>query len=166
MRIGDVNQDNYAAYMKLFSKNKDVKSLSLKAQVEKTAPIAVDPEDSERIMPGMSIHNKSISELQKTTDVSNEVREKIINTIRKDFINNYGMSDGEKYRAIAVEYIKSRPPEERLAVSWTLDRIFGEEGKRLGEIVREKISSWQPGQPFDRSILADAASGSIFDKKI
>ena len=117
-------------------------------------------------IPGMDITGKDPSSWQKIIDVSDDVREKMISIARKDFVNNYGMSDGEEESAAIKKYLWTLPEDKRLSASWTLQQIYRQEAQRLADIVKSKVPGWQYGEPFDRTILTCLPSGSIFDVNI
>lgn len=169
MRIGETNQSNYMEYLKLLSKKNNNKSSTQSSGSTNEADIVrkyqlADPEHYG--IPGMDITGKNPSDWQRIVDVSDDIRDKITNLARKEFINNYGMSDGEELSALKREYVLSLPENERLSASWTLERIFIDESLRLADIVKSQTPDWQAGQAFDRSILADYISGNNFDIKV
>jgi len=105
----------------------------------------------------MSKHNRIVP-------VSDEVRNKIIDTVRKEFLENgNGMSrDGgsDKLAAINKAYRKSVSPSERLSVSWTLSQIQIEEERRLVAYVKKIDPTWDFGKKFDKNILINSNFGT------
>ena len=177
MRIGEINKDNYMHYSKLLSNltggkqnanalptpQRELSKAEVDAIVRK-AQLA-HPDGSYGI-PGMDVTDKAPSSWQKIIDVSDDARAEMIDIARKDFIKNYGGSDGEEMSAAIKKYLWTLPEDKRLGASWTLQQVYLNEALRLGDIVKAKIPSWQYGEPFDRSILADSLSGSIVDTKV
>lgn len=102
----------------------------------------------------------------KIVPVSDEIRNALINQERKDFLENYGMSNGEELSALMRKYIAGVPENERINVGWTLNQISLNEAQRLTDFAKERIPGWQAGKPFDRSIFADIMSSRSIDKKI
>ena len=176
MRIGEINKDNYMQYSKLLSnltggkKNANVlptrqRELT-KAEVDAIVRKAqLAHPDGSYGLPGMDITNKNPSEYQKIVDVPDDLREKIIGIARKDFINKYGMTDGEELHAEIRKYLWSIPEGQRNSAAYTLSEVFRDESQRLTDIVKSKMPGWKNGEPFDRSILAGYLSGSIVDTK-
>jgi len=146
MRIGDINKDNYESFARLLG-IKNAKAPVIDRGVNKTDAYVYYG------IPGMDITGKDPSSWQKIVDVSDDVRAKMIDIARKDFINNYGMSDGEEMNAVIRKYVLSIPENQRPSAAWTLAQINVNESQRLYNIVKEKNPSWQNGEPFDRSIL-------------
>jgi hypothetical protein len=160
MRIGDVNQDNYKQFLKLFG-IKDSKALDNIMGADKKASskqaVPLDPNYEEGMdTPGDEWH--------KIVPVSDEVRNKIIDTVRRHFLENgNGMTkpgDSDEFAAIGKEYRKNIPPSERLAVSWTLNQIQIDEERRLVNYVKSQNPSWNYGAKFDKSILTSTDFGT------
>ena len=179
MRIGDINRNNYTEYAKLFSTLTGGKSNKATPEPFGQRRLLTYDEIEERLrpfrladpihygMPGCDITGKDPSSWQKIVDVSDDIREKMINVARKDFLNNYGLTDGKEMGDIGSKYLLSLPENKRLSAGWTVLEIFRNESQRLTDIVKSKIPGWKNGEPFDRSIFADYLSGSsIYDTKI
>jgi hypothetical protein len=172
MRIGDVNQDNYKQFLKLFG-IKDSKALDNimgkdgKASTKQTTEDEVYAQlvREGRVEEGMLIkEGDDISKYNRIVPVSDEVRNKIIDTVRRQFLENgNGMTkpgDSDEFAKIGKDYRKNIPPSERLAVSWTLNKIQLDEAQRLVDYVKSKNPSWNYGQRFDKSILTSTDFGT------
>lgn len=171
MRIGEINKNNYMEYIKLFSefkrkKNQRKGNLSNILPGKPTFAEKLGNADSEYMIPGMYITGKDPSEWQKNIKVSDDIKDKMLNLARKEFLNNYGLTDGEERSALIRNYILSIPESQRLSAAWTLDEIFSSESQRLIDIAKTKIPGWQNGQAFDRSFFKDDIQGSVIDTKI
>jgi len=176
MRIGDVNQSNYKQFLAMLGvksnktldklmgadqKPEEARPLSKKEYEAKLMKMGYISEEGMLIMEG-----EDISQYNRIVPVSDEVRNKIIDTVRRQFLENgNGMSksggvDGEELGAIGKEYRKNIPPSERLAVSWTLSQIQTNEIQRLTDYIKSKNPSWKPGQAFDKNILINSDFGT------
>jgi hypothetical protein len=171
MRIGDVNQNNYKQFLNLFG-IKDSKALDSIMGKEQQAEKRDTGEEAYQKMikmglieDGMLAKDGDTSYL-KGAPVSDEVRDKIIATVRRQFLENgNGMSkpggvDGGEIGAIMKEYRKNIPPSERLAVTTTLCNIQHDEIQRLVDYVKSKDPSWNYGVKFDKNILLKSNFGT------
>lgn len=168
MRIGDINKDNYQTYLQLFgSSNSDVLDRLIGKDGEKKErteeEILAQLIKTGYLEEGMHVKEGDTS-WQKIVPVSDEIKEKIIETVRRQFVTNgNGMGearDGDEIGAIMKEYRKNIPPSERLAVTWTLSQIEREESVRLVNYVKENQPGWDCGQPFDRNLLLNTNFGT------
>ena len=174
MRIGEINQDNYKQMLSLFGvkdtstldriiKNGDG-DISHEEQVDKAIARLIKTGYVEE---GMITKDGENLNWRKTVPVSDDVKDKIIATARRQFLENgNGMSkpggvDGDEFGAIMKEYRKNIPPAERLAVTWTLSQIQTNELQRLVDYVKLKDPTWKQGQQFDKSILTDSNFGTV-----
>jgi hypothetical protein len=160
MRIGDVNQDNYKQFLALFGVkgNKTLDNLmGADGKASSKQAVQIDPNYEE----GMADDGR---EWKYIVPVSDEVREKIISTVRRQFLENgNGMTkpgDSDEFAAIGKEYRKNIPPSERSAVSWTLNQIQIDEERRLVNYVKSQNPSWNFGAKIDKSILTSTDFGT------
>jgi len=129
MRIGEVNQDNYKYFLKLFG-IKDSKALDAVIGKKQQAGQGESEEEIHQRMVRMGYVEDGMlvkeGEPIRFAPVSDELRDKIIATVRRQFLENgNGMSkpggvDGGEIGAIMKEYRKNIPPSERLAVTNTM----------------------------------------------
>lgn len=101
--------------------------------------------------PGMSLNEAG--DYRKIVSVDEKVAKQVKQIAFDHLKNGCGVSDGEDVSGIIREYTMSLPPEERLSASWTLNEMFHSEATRLGDFVRQRVSGWELGKPFDTSIL-------------
>ncbi len=168
MHIGEISKDNYMQFMKMFG-GKSAPALdamwgkSGKPDTEKYDANGkwINPYED----PSMDITGMGPSDF-KIVEVSDDIRSKIINLERKDFLEGYGKSDGEELSAITRQYIKSVPPSQRKDVGWTLNRISLDEANRLHSLAKAAIPGWQAGQAFDRNLMNDLLSRDSLDMKV
>ena len=169
MRIGDINNDNYKLYQQLLGIKSDKalddfidgdeklkeKDYSFEAREKRMVELGYAEE-------GMMIREGDTS-WRKIVPVSKEIKDKIIETVRRQFLSNAnGMStagDGDEIGAIMKEYRKNIPAGDRLSVTWTLGEIASSEVVRLAEFVKAKVPGWEAGKPFDPSIFEDYHGG-------
>ena len=171
MRIGDVNKDNYKQFLALFGVKSNKTLEKLMGDDEQAGKAETEEEIHQRMVKmgliedGMLVKDGDTSYL-KGAPVSDEVRDKIIATVRRQFLENgNGMSkpggvDGDEFGAIFKEYRKNIPPSERLAVTTTLCNIQHDEIQRLVDYVKSKDPSWNYGVKFDKSILTSTDFGT------
>jgi hypothetical protein len=171
MRIGDVNKDNYKQFLALFGVKSNKTLEKLMGDDEQAGKAESEEEIHQRMVKmgliedGMLVREGDTSYL-KGAPVSDEVRDKIIATVRRQFLENgNGMSkpggvDGDELGAIFKEYRKNIPPSERLAVTTTLCNIQHDEIQRLIDYVKSKDPSWNYGVKFDKSILTSTDFGT------
>jgi hypothetical protein len=180
MRIGDVNQHNYQQFLQLFGikgsnaldallgKNKTKGADEEYGTVEYFTRVArelgIDIEE------GMCIIDDNNESWKKKVPVSEEVRDKIIATVRKQFLAGgnglLSAKDGNEVGAIMIAYRKNIPPAERLSVTWTLSNIYTDEARRLGDYIKKIDPSWTHGKPFDKNILLDSNFGTISKDRV
>lgn len=174
MRIGQVNQSNYKMFLQMLgAKNtKTLAALLGNRDNKKAGKVLSHAEMEEKLFRmgvvterGMLVREGDNS-WRKIVPVSDEVKDKIIETVRRHFLENgNGMSRPDGSESIELgdikkEYRKNIPPSERLAVTWTLSQIELNEIQRLMDYVKSKDPSWSPGKPFDKSILLNSDFGT------
>lgn len=170
MRIGQVNQDNYKEMLKLFGGNNSKSLENLLGKGENNKFAKTEEERNAMLVKmgymeeGMLIREGDTS-WKKTVAVSDEIKNKLIETARSQFTTNangmFEARDGDEIGAIMKEYRTNIPPSERLPVTWTLIQIVQQENQRMIDHVKSKIPGWQPGQSFDKSIFDDYVSGGL-----
>jgi len=173
MRIGDVNQNNYKQFLNLFGikDSKALDSIMGKGEQQQAGKGESEEEIHQRMVKsgliedGMLVKEGDTSWMREVP-VSDEVKEKIIATVRRHFLENgNGMSkpggvEGNDFRAIFQEYRKDIPPSERLAVTYTLCKIQNDEERRLVNYVKTNDPSWNYGVKFDKDILLKSNFGT------
>lgn len=174
MRIGEINRENYKQFLAMLGV-KSNNALDNLMGADKTQE-ELYPTDEEvyakmvklgRVEEGMLIKaGEDIGKYNRIVPVSDEIREKLILTVRRQFLENgNGLPkpdcvDSDELGAMMKEYRKNIPPSERLAVSWTLCHIVTDEQQRLRDYVKSQNPSWNLGQVFDRNILLNSDFGT------
>ncbi len=87
--------------------------------------------------------------------VSKESRQKMFDMVKKEFIRENGVANGNTTRRSEVfrEYQLSINKENRLKGTWSLEQYEQQYRAALASAVRASNPNWKNGQPFDASIL-------------
>lgn len=111
---------------------------------------------------GMDISGKGTSWQQLTT-VSEEHRQKMFDMVKREFIQENGIGNGDttKRSDVFKEYQLSVKKEDRLKGTWTLGQYEANYNTAMYEAVKKANPSWQPGQSFDASILDSVTRESV-----
>lgn len=110
------------------------------------------------VVPGM-YHGKDgtvdRSSWQQIINVSDDARQKMFDNVKREFIQENGISNGDttKRSKIFREYQLSVKKEDRAKGTWTLQQYEGKYRSAMYAAVKAANPNWQPGQPFDSSIL-------------
>lgn len=110
------------------------------------------------VVPGM-YHGKDgtvdRSSWQQIINVSDDARQKMFDNMKREFIQENGISNGDttKRSKIFREYQLSVKKEDRAKGTWTLQQYEGKYRSAMYAAVKAANPNWQPGQPFDSSIL-------------
>ena len=110
------------------------------------------------VVPGM-YHGKDgavdRSTWQQLINVSDESRQKMFDNVKREFIQENGISNGDttKRSQIFREYQLSVKKEDRAKGTWTLQQYEGKYRSAMYAAVKAANPKWEPGQPFDPSIL-------------
>ncbi len=104
---------------------------------------------------GMDITGKDPSEFHKIIDVSETARQDMFDETKRHFIQEKGIDNGDttKRTEVFTRYQLSVNKSDRLSGTWTLGQYERMYTKAFYEAVREASPGWQPGQPFDTSIV-------------
>ena len=175
MRIGQVTQDNYMEYLKMFGgKNSKVLDKLWGKDGEAKGERSWEEIKADLVKSGFAEDGMFLTEgdesYKKIVPVSDEIKNKLIETVRRQFLTNgNGMGearDGDEIGAIMKEYRANIPPSERLSVTWTLGEIVHNENVRLLELVRANNPTWDYGQKFDTGVISALISGPSLDQKV
>lgn len=111
---------------------------------------------------GMDVTGKGTS-WQQITDVSDEYRQKMFDMVKKEFIQENGVSNGDttKRSDVFKEYQLSVSKDKRLAGTWTLKQYEGQYRSAMYAAVKSANPNWKPGQSFDTSILNNVTRESV-----
>ncbi|MDR3221618.1 MAG: hypothetical protein LBU46_06395 [Candidatus Accumulibacter sp.] len=170
MRIGEINQDNYARFARLLgvknAKNpfgdksgEDIPGVTRERTREECNEASIRAGYAE----AWQFHDEGDVSWKKIIPVSDDIRQAVIDLERKHIVTNANgtatAKQGDEMAALMMRYAKTLPESERSSAIWTLGRIAGEEGERIGDYIKAQIPGWQPGQSFDRRILTDTNFG-------
>jgi hypothetical protein len=170
MRIGEINQDNYAQFALLLGiknvKNpfgdksgEDIPGVTRERTREECDAISIKAGYAEE---GMIVAEGDVS-WKKIVSVPDDIKQAVINKRRESILEtaNYTLTakSGDEEAALRWSYVKTLPPSERLSASWTLQKIAQAEGGRIGDYLKSKIPGLQPGVAFDRRILTETNYG-------
>ena len=118
------------------------------------------------VVPGM-YHGKDGTEdrstWQQIISVSDEARQKMFDNVKREFIQENGISNGDttKRSKIFKEYQLSVKKEDRAKGTWTLQQYEGKYRSAMYAAVKAANPDWEPGQPFDSSILDSVTRESV-----
>lgn len=99
---------------------------------------------------GMDVTGKGTS-WQQLTSVSEEYRQKMFDNVKKEFIQENGLSNGDttKRSDIFKDYQLSVSKDKRLSGTWTLEQYEGQYRAAMYAAVKSANPNWKPGQKFD-----------------
>ena len=118
------------------------------------------------VVPGM-YHGKDgsvdRSTWQQLINVSDDARQKMFANVKREFIQENGISNGDTTKRSQVfrEYQLSVKKEDRAKGTWTLQQYEGKYRSAMYAAVKAANPNWQPGQPFDPSILDSVTRESV-----
>lgn len=103
------------------------------------------------------------SSCQQIISVSEESRQKMFDNVKREFIQENGISNGDTTKRSDVfrEYQLSVRKEDRAKGTWTLQQYEGNYRSAMYAAVKAADPSWNPGQPFDANILNSVTRESI-----
>ena len=111
---------------------------------------------------GMDVTGKGTS-WQQLTSVSEEYRQKMFDNVKREFIQENGLSNGDttKRSDIFKDYQLSVSKDKRLSGTWTLEQYEGQYRAAMYAAVKSANPNWKPGQKFDTSILDNVTRESV-----
>ena len=100
---------------------------------------------------------------QQLTSVSEEYRQKMFDNVKREFIKENGISNGDttKRSDIFKDYQLSVSKDKRLSGTWTLEQYEGQYRAAMYAAVKSANPNWKPGQKFDTSILDNVTRESV-----
>ena len=100
---------------------------------------------------------------QQLIPVSDEMRQKMFDNVKREFIQENGISNGDttKRSQIFREYQLSVKKEDRAKGTWTLQQYEGKYRSAMYAAVKAANPKWEPGQPFDPGILDSVTRESV-----
>lgn len=111
---------------------------------------------------GMDVTGKGTS-WQKLTNVSEDHRQKMFDNVKREFIQEKGLSNGDttKRSDIFKNYQLNVSKDKRLSGTWTLEQYEGQYRAAMYAAVKSANPNWKPGQAFDTSILDNVTRESV-----
>ena len=111
---------------------------------------------------GMDVTGKGTS-WQQLTGVSEEYRQKMFDNVKREFIQENGISNGDttKRSDIFKDYQLSVSKDKRLSGTWTLEQYEGQYRAAMYAAVKLANPNWKSGQKFDTSILDNVTRESV-----
>ena len=111
---------------------------------------------------GMDVTGKGTS-WQKLTNVSEDHRQKMFDNVKREFIQEKGLSNGDttKRSDIFKDYQLSVSKDKRLSGTWTLEQYEGQYRAAMYAAVKSANPNWKPGQAFDTGILDNVTRESV-----
>ena len=99
----------------------------------------------------------------KLTNVSEDHRQKMFDNVKREFIQEKGLSNGDttKRSDIFKDYQLSVSKDKRLSGTWTLEQYEGQYRAAMYAAVKSANPNWKPGQAFDASILDNVTRESV-----
>lgn len=87
----------------------------------------------------------------------------MFDNVKREFIQENGISNGDttKRSKIFKEYQLSVKKEDRAKGTWTLQQYEGKYRSAMYAAVKSANPDWEPGQPFDSSILDSVTRESV-----
>lgn len=116
-----------------------------------------------RIVPGMLVNGIPESERHQIISISENARQKMFENCKREFIAEYGVANGDTtkrsdvYRAFQLSIKK----EDRLKGTWTLQQYETAYNQAFYDAVKTADPNWEPGRPFNRSILDSITRESV-----
>ncbi|MDR2888722.1 MAG: DUF3879 family protein [Lachnospiraceae bacterium] len=176
MRIDDINQNNYANFSNMFGVKTSFDSTPfLSENITGTADEQSIEEINARLVrmgyaeEGM-IHQSGDNNYKKDAPVSKEIRDTLIATVQKHFVTNANgtstTANGDEFGAIMKGYRKNITPDDRRAVTYTMNQIIIKEGRRLTDFIKANDPNWDYGKPIRSDLLEKAISSNSFDIRL
>ena len=115
---------------------------------------------------GMCVTGRS--DYKKIIDVSDDMKNHVLEEVKKSYYKYNGMSGGneredEAYSRGLNEYYKTLDREDRLSAAWTLGQLSQELSGAVISAIREKIPGWQAGQQIPSDILDEIFSSKAIE---
>ncbi len=100
---------------------------------------------------GMCVTNNPNA--RKTIKVSDEMKQRVFNSVKDCFYKYYGMSgdneaEWEEIARAKNNYYKTLKKEDRVAAAWTLGQLGVSIGRKVSSAIDEKVPGWMPGKPI------------------
>jgi hypothetical protein len=114
-------------------------------------------------VPGMVATGIPESERHQMINVSEEYRQKMFDLVKKEFIRENGVANGDTTNRSSVyrEYQLSINKEDRQKGSWSLEQYEQKYRSALAAAVKAANPDWKNGDSFDASILDSVTRESV-----
>ncbi len=121
---------------------------------------------------GMRITGRT--DWKKTVDVSDEMKQHVLDNVKKEFYKYGGMSGNNTNETNAYynkihSYIKTLNTNERSSATWTLSQLHLDIARAVKNAVKVKMPEWTSGQKIPSDVLdeifADESITSIVTEK-
>ena len=115
------------------------------------------------VVPGMIATGIPESERHQIINVSEDARQKMFDETKRHFLQEYGVANGDTTKRSEVfrAFQLSIPKEDRLKGTWTLGQYERAYTRAFVDAVKAVNPNWEPGQPFDKSILDSVTRESV-----
>ena len=96
--------------------------------------------------------------VRKIIKVSDEMRQRVFNSVKDAFYKYNGMSgdneaEWEEMAQAQNNYYKTLKKEDRIAAAWTLGQLEISIGKKVASAVKEKVPGWTHGKLMPAGVL-------------
>lgn len=111
---------------------------------------------------GMRITGRS--DWKKIIDVSDEMKQHVLDGVKQEFYKYGGMSGDSKSETDAYfdkihSYIKTVKPSDRSSAAWTLSQLHLDIAHEVNNAVKNKMPGWTSGQPIPSDVLDEIFAG-------
>ena len=109
---------------------------------------------------------------KKIIKVSDEMKQKIFNSVKDSFYKYYGMSgdneaEWETLARAKNEYYKTLKTSDRVSAAYTLGQLEKNFSKKISNAIKEKVPGWTVGKPVSQDILDEILSDeTLFNSEI
>lgn len=119
-------------------------------------------ETGSQITPGMDATGKDPVEFHVIVDVSEENRQEMFDVTKKEFLEGYGLGNGDTKRSEVYHAMQlSLPVDDRLSATWTLMQYERVYSTAFVEAVRNALPYWDYGDPFDESLVTPITRADV-----
>jgi hypothetical protein len=111
---------------------------------------------------GMDATGKDLSEFHQIIPVSEEHRQKMFDSTKREFIRDKGVATGNTKRTeVFTAFQKSIPIKDRLKGSWTLGRYEAAYWVAMANAMEKHDPNWRSGKPVDANVLKNVTRESV-----
>ena len=111
---------------------------------------------------GMDATGKDLSEIHQIIPVSEEHRQKMFDSTKREFIRDKGVATGNTKRTeVYTAFQKSIPIKDRLKGSWTLERYETAYWVAMAKAMEKHDPNWKNGKPVDSNVLKNVTRESV-----